>query len=380
MGSGQSTGSNLITPADGTASGPVTENTVLAIKSISDSEISPTQFQAFIDAMNAQLPAFCTTWGFPQCNVVLATGYVPGCFGYINLVNTDPIQGALGYHTEDTNGNPVAIVIYSAHQQDNSYLGYTGDFSGVNPSNPNQAHAFLSTTFSHEVFEMIADPNLEQQGPQGQTVEYTDHTGNTAPIVREVCDPVADQEFTTTVTEGTVYVSDYVYPSWFLTNGTAPFDFMHKCTVPLKVFDDNDYVSDLNDGNTRYDIEKTPSQPGTGSPENKIKIMPSREGLEVKTNNLNSTFGGRTGLSLTPFTPSGRITSNSSQPGSVIINGGVTIGNPNAVTTGNTGNISPPSGQTFVHITSPNLSSKSSSSSSTGSAKSLSSSWEEIKE
>lgn len=322
MGSGQSSNSNFLTPGIGVADGPVDQYTIVAIKSVSDSKLSDAEHNAIIEGTNNLLPGFCDAWGYPLYKVVNATGYVPGCFGYINTVASDPIPGALGYHTLDVNGNPMSIVNYAAHLQDNSNMNYPGNFSGVDPSSPGSRHSFMSTTFTHEIFEMIADPDLMQQGPNGERVDYTDHTGFTAPIVREVCDPVADQEVTTITLNGkVVYISDYIYPSWFYSNGQAPFDFKGVCTEPLKVYDDNpndnihnNYVSDLNTNTTRYEVkdELLENKMGdrSGSSQSMLSNISKDESLEIKINNINNT-GSRSSsssssISLTSFKSSNK--------------------------------------------------------------------------
>ncbi len=229
MGSGQSAPSSYVYNAS--------EVQIVAIKSISDSKLSQAQFAAILDATNAALVDFCQKWSFPQFSVVAGTGYTEGKFGTIAIINGD--TQTLGYHTLNFSNIPVAYVNYAAHLYDNqTLLGYTGDFSGVNPTDVNSYHSFISTTFTHEVFEMIGDPDLVQKGPLGEDIYYKGQDGGTRPIVREVCDPVASLEFPQTDSKGNiVYMADYVYPSWFYdTTDQRPYDFMDRITRGLRVY------------------------------------------------------------------------------------------------------------------------------------------------
>ena len=79
-------------------------------------------------------------------------------------------------------------------------------------------------TFTHELFEMLADPYVDRvAGPrfsnQPATKLYT----------YEVCDPVEDNRYAWTLpgADGSpVLISDFVTDNWFSAQGGAPLDYM----------------------------------------------------------------------------------------------------------------------------------------------------------
>ena len=250
MGSGHSIDGG--SAANSTANPTANSNTIVVINSLSKTQLTTTQFNLMLAAMNQSLPAFCTAWGFPQITVVAGHSYVPGCFGYLNFIQGN--NDSLGYHTLDMNNVPMGVINYSAHVYDNQMLGYSWDFTGINPQNPKQQHSFLSTTFGHEIFEMIGDPTLRALGPNGEKIAFVGSDGVSDPICREVCDPVCDVEMLLNVVDAgllvassdTIYMSNYVYPNWFIPKSTGPYDALSVLTGPLTLYDSNCYVTETN--------------------------------------------------------------------------------------------------------------------------------------
>jgi hypothetical protein len=244
MGSGHSTANG--SSSNTTPNPPANAKTIVAINSLTSTQLTTAQFNLIIEAMNQSLPAFCTVWGFPQITVAAGNSYVAGCFGYINLIvgnNQD-----LGYHTLDDNNVPMAVINYSAHVYDNQMLGYQWDFTGIDPTNATSQHSFLSTTFGHEIFEMIGDPTLRALGPNGEKIAFKGSDGVSDPICREVCDPVCDVEIVVPLSGSTtqIYMSNYVYPNWFEPNSSSPYDALGVLTAPLTLYDSNCYVTETN--------------------------------------------------------------------------------------------------------------------------------------
>lgn len=254
MGSGQSTdsgGTSGPSPDANLGNVPTGDQIIIAIDDTKDSNLTSDKFQTIVDATNVALPEFCAAWGFPKVTVVVGTGWQRGCFGTITL--TDKLvfnsqTSSLGYHTLDANGRPIAVVDYNAHLQDNrQILGYTSDFTGINSTNIDKAHAYLSSTFSHEVFEMLVDPDLNNSliSPGQQIIFRSNVTGGYYPIAREVCDPVSSFDFMVEVNDTTrVSISNYVLPSWFFKDGVFPYDAAQQVKTPLTVLKQGtDYVS-----------------------------------------------------------------------------------------------------------------------------------------
>lgn len=75
-----------------------------------------------------------------------------------------------------------------------------------------------TVTLSHEVLEMLADP---------EGTEVVLHGGNA--IALEVADPVEEQTYTI---DG-VIVSDFVYPAFFREGGKGPFDYLGLAPAPF---------------------------------------------------------------------------------------------------------------------------------------------------
>jgi hypothetical protein len=121
----------------------------------------------------------------------------------------DQPQGVLGYHTEDQGGKLWGTVAASP-SLDNRGQALTGDWS-------------VSSILSHEVLEMLVDPNCNLWASDGHGKVYS----------VEVCDPV---EAPTYVVNG-VSVSNFVTPAWFDPladkNGRTQFD---KCKLLQKPF------------------------------------------------------------------------------------------------------------------------------------------------
>jgi hypothetical protein len=215
-------------------------NKIIIINSLSKSQLTITQFNLMLAAINQHLPAFCTRWDFPQITVVGGQSYIPGYFGYINIIQGN--NSSLGYHTLDINDISMGVVHFSAHVYDNQVLGYDWDFTGINPQNPNQPHSFLSTTLAHEIFEMIRDPTLRALGPNGEKIAFFSRDGASTPRCREVCDPVWDLEIILDLVDTRnslnsnykIYISNYVYPSWFILNSTGPYDALSVLTAPFE--------------------------------------------------------------------------------------------------------------------------------------------------
>lgn len=130
--------------------------------------------------------------------------------------NKGNVKGALAYHTM-VDGYP-RIIVYSG----------TGNFYGYNNS----------VSFTHELFEYLADPTISvgQQGWPNPTIWI----GNNHPIflgiygefwINETCDPVEAYAYTV---KG-VQISDWITPNWFDTRSHGAFDYMGKIHEPLMI-------------------------------------------------------------------------------------------------------------------------------------------------
>ena len=84
-------------------------------------------------------------------------------------------------------------------------------------------------TFSHELFEMLADPMINRGVLVGKKW-----------YALEVCDPVEANQiaYTRPSTAGVpVQISDFVTENWFRPHSAGPYDFMRQTNRPLQVLD-----------------------------------------------------------------------------------------------------------------------------------------------
>lgn len=129
------------------------------------------------------------------------------------VVLTDSIQdqpaGVLGYHTEDEGGKLSGIVA-AKPELDAGYKVLTGDWS-------------VSSVLSHEVCELIIDPNCQLWANNGRTTNFS----------FEVCDPVEGPTYLI----DNVSVANYVLPDWFdpLAPKNGPFDHLRHLDQPFEI-------------------------------------------------------------------------------------------------------------------------------------------------
>lgn len=86
-----------------------------------------------------------------------------------------------------------------------------------------------SSTASHEVLELLADPDMSLA-----VLVYFENGSHL--YAYEVCDPVQDDRWAYTIDR--VRVSDFVYPAWFESfhgRGSTRFDHTGACDRPLQI-------------------------------------------------------------------------------------------------------------------------------------------------
>jgi hypothetical protein len=84
-------------------------------------------------------------------------------------------------------------------------------------------------TFTHELFEVLADPLINRGIVVGKTW-----------YALEVCDPVEDNAFAYTRTSASglpVEISDFVLENWFRPHSRGPYDFMRHTARPLQILE-----------------------------------------------------------------------------------------------------------------------------------------------
>lgn len=180
---------------------------------LTDDQLTPV-----IAALMAQVSRdFAPYWGVdaklvqvckkPNPKAIVAQVAVPPPVAFWLLIaNTSDYAGAAGYHDVTPEGMP---------------LGKAFVKSDVDAGLP------WSVTVSHELLEMLADPDISR------VVEYRG-TKKTVFFALEVCDPCEDNSFAYGI--GQIFVSDFVLPGWYHAYRNYPFyDFAKRITKPLQI-------------------------------------------------------------------------------------------------------------------------------------------------
>jgi hypothetical protein len=168
--------------------------------------IAPADLMRVAKALALQLARdFAPAWGRTAILAPVSAMETPADGSWwISLVDDEAQAQALGRHGLTPEGLPLAQVLLS------------------------KAGPHWSETASHELLEMLVDPDLVQsvyrEAPSGSAYFYA----------LEVCDPCQGPDFAYAI-DGATIVSDFVLPSWFesFTRTGAPVDFAKKLAAPF---------------------------------------------------------------------------------------------------------------------------------------------------
>ncbi|MGA2415795.1 MAG: hypothetical protein ABSF59_15190 [Candidatus Sulfotelmatobacter sp.] len=179
----------------------INESTVLA-----DSDVAPV-----VAALQKQVSNdFRPIWGVDAVlTIVPKTAQPPTGSWWLVLLDDSDQANALGYHDLTTEGLPIGKVFADSDLK---------------------AGSSWTVTTSHELLEMLGDPNIN-------LTAFVQNT-NTAGMLYayEVCDACEDDSFGYQIDN--VLLSDFVYPSWFenfRAEGSTQFDRMNKIQIPLQL-------------------------------------------------------------------------------------------------------------------------------------------------
>ncbi len=173
---------------------------------LKDEEVAPV-----VAALQTQVTRdFAPVWGIDAVLTFITDGNVPppSSWQLIILDNSDQ-AGALGYHDLTPVGFPLGKV-----------------FAGTDK----QYGLSWSVTASHELLEMLADPDINLTA----LVQSSSTAGRL--YAYEVCDACEDDSYGYTI--DSVLVSDFVYPSWFETfwqKGATQFDHQNRMESPFEI-------------------------------------------------------------------------------------------------------------------------------------------------
>jgi hypothetical protein len=167
------------------------------------------QVQAVLPALQTQVHRdFAPAWGIDADLTFVPHGASPPPNSWwLSILDDSDQAGALGYHETTDQGLPLAKVFARTAIQD-----------GVQ----------WTVTTSHELLEMLADPEINLT----VFVQPTDTTGTL--YAYEVCDACEADQYGYNI-DGT-QVSDFVYPAWFesfRSSGSTQFDHTNSLQSTL---------------------------------------------------------------------------------------------------------------------------------------------------
>lgn len=169
------------------------------------------QLQPIVAALQIQLDRdFSPAWGISATlSFVGKSATAPSGVWQLIIQDTTNQQGALGYHELTTDGNPIGYVFAKTDIQNN---------------------LSVSVTISHELLEMLIDPDINLTA----FIQTTNTAGTL--YAYEVCDACEDDSFGYQING--ILVSDFVYPAWFESfrrTGSTKFDFQGRITKPFQL-------------------------------------------------------------------------------------------------------------------------------------------------
>jgi hypothetical protein len=180
------------------------------------SVVSDSDVKKMVDAIQVQIDRDWTpAWGVPaKLSVVPHGGKPPANMWWQAVLDNADQAGALGYHDLTNTGLAIGKVFAKTTLD-------AGDL--------------VSVTLSHEVLEMLGDPDINlivQKGPRAYAYE--------------VCDAVEDDSLGYEING--VRVSDFVYPEYFETfwkKGATKFDHLGHLSSPVPALTKGGYMSYL---------------------------------------------------------------------------------------------------------------------------------------
>ena len=189
----------------------INESTVLT-----DADITP-----IVAALQKQVTNdFRPVWGVDaELKMVAKTSQPPTGNWWLVILDDSDQAGALGYHDLTSEGMPLGKVFAASDLK---------------------ANTSWTVTASHELLEMLADPNINLT----VFVQNANTTGTL--YAYEVCDACEDDSVGYQIDN--ILVSDFVYPTWFedfRTTGSTQFDRTNQIQNPFQLLN-NGYIGVFN--------------------------------------------------------------------------------------------------------------------------------------
>jgi len=217
-----------------TAQTPIQISVINACTVLQESDIAPV-----VDALQQQVTNdFLPPWGVnAQLSFVPSGTQPPPGTWWLSILDDSDQAGALGYHDLTPDGLPLGKV-----------------FAGTDL----KLGSSWSVTTSHELLEMLADPNINLT----VLVQSDSQTAGTL-YAYEVCDACEADNLGYQI--GDVLVSDFVLPAWFESfraPNSTQFDRQGQITAPLQLLQGG-YIGafDISAGSGWHQVtaEKTPA-------------------------------------------------------------------------------------------------------------------------
>src|SRR5579884_2751040 len=198
---------------------------MIAVAVINESTaVTDADMPAVVAALQKQVSSeFAAAWGIDAALHWIPKEIQPNqAFWQLVILDDSDQADALGYHETTADGLPLGKVFARTTLQDGGQW---------------------SVTASHELLEMLADPEINL------SVFVQDGATSGRLYAYEVCDPVENDVY---LIDG-IAVSDFVLPSWFepATAGVtppAPFDFLKQLRAPLPALLPGGYIGVFNVG------------------------------------------------------------------------------------------------------------------------------------
>lgn len=222
----------------------INESTVLA-----DADVTPA-----IVALQKQVSSdFCPVWGINAELKMLPRGTQPasGSWWLVLLDDSDQAN-ALGYHDLTTEGLPIGKVFAASDLK---------------------AGTSWTVTASHELLEMLGDPNINLT----VFVQNTNTAGTL--YAYEVCDACEDDSLGYKIDD--ILLSDFVYPAWFesfRTKGSTQFDRMNKMQNSFELLAGG-YIGVFSVASGSGWTQKTDQRPTTSSNRGAVGTRRERRGI-----------------------------------------------------------------------------------------------------
>lgn len=154
------------------------------------------QVQACVTDLITQINRdFLSAWNIPAKINFHPSGIAPANTWELVFLDNSDVAGALGYHELTSAGLPIGFVFVETAIQDNTSW---------------------TVTASHELMEMLVDPNIEL------AAEDDGASGSITFYAYEVGDPVENSTYTV----GSTLVSDFITPAWFQPASPGPKDHL----------------------------------------------------------------------------------------------------------------------------------------------------------